>query len=112
MSIHRRTHPAYIEGCWQCRISSVGIAPSATPTRSPHAAETKAREERWSKDMPAYKRLRQNGTQPRCIDGCAELEAKAASPEEIQIGITNIPPNRRPEVHDAVVLSNEMGVPA
>ncbi len=41
----------------------------------------------WDKDMPAYKRLRANGLQPKNIDGCAALESKAETPQEIQAGI-------------------------
>ena len=36
--------------------------------------------------MPSYKRLRANGTQPRSIDGCAELEAKASTRLEVEQG--------------------------
>jgi hypothetical protein len=31
-------------------------------------------ERRWSRDMPAYARLRGDGLQPRGIDGCGDLE--------------------------------------
>jgi len=65
---------------------SVGVAPSATPTRGHGivAVETNAREARWQKDMPAYKRLREDGLQPKGIDGCAEVEAKASTVFEVE----------------------------
>lgn len=112
MALHQRTHPEPVDGCFACRIATVMVAPSATPTRSPHAAEVKAREARWGRDMPAYKRLRKNGQQPRCIDGCAELESKAASAAEIELGITNVPAAYRSQVEDAATLNREMGVVA
>jgi len=64
--------------CFGCRVKTVAIAPSATPTRAggAKAAEVNARESRWNKDMPAYKRLRREGVQPERIDGAAGLERK------------------------------------
>ncbi|MFP4512087.1 MAG: hypothetical protein ACLFRV_03965 [Acidimicrobiales bacterium] len=57
------------------KLRSVAIAPSATPTRGDgKAAEVNAREARWHRDMPAYKRLRRDGLQPPQIDGSARLE--------------------------------------
>lgn len=109
--LHRRTHPDYVEGCDACRYASVNLAPSAMPTRSPDAAATAARERRWERDRPAYKRLRENGQQPRCIEGCAELEAKAASPAEIELGLTRVPASHRSQVEDVVALNKEMGIP-
>lgn len=67
---------------------SVGLAPSATPTRTggARAAEVNATEKQWSADMDAYKRLRRDGEQPDKIDGAAHLEARADSRIELQSG--------------------------
>jgi hypothetical protein len=46
-------------------------------------------------DMPAYKRLRQQGLQPRDIDGCAELEARAETVREIEAGQLLTPSQRK-----------------
>lgn len=43
-------------------------------------------EQQWHRDMPAYKRLRMNGLQPRSIDGCAELETRAHDRIEVEMG--------------------------
>lgn len=64
---------------------SVGIAPSATPTRS-GAAQINATEDQWSKDMDAYKSMRRQGLQPRGIDGADHLAAIATDPLEIEMG--------------------------
>jgi hypothetical protein len=48
--------------------------------------EVEAREARWHKDMPAYKRFRERGYQPPQIDGCDKLEATAQSTLEINSG--------------------------
>jgi hypothetical protein len=47
-------------------------------------AETNQRAKNWDKDMPAYKRLRQNGLQPRNIDGAAALEARAETAAQVE----------------------------
>jgi hypothetical protein len=52
-------------------------------------------EREWDKDMPAYKRLRADGIQPRDIDGCAKLEAKAETTREIEAGQVLTPSQRR-----------------
>lgn len=36
--------------------------------------------------MPAYKRMRDNGLQPPHIDGCAELESRASTQAEVELG--------------------------
>lgn len=56
------------------------------PTRHPGAADTAAREKRWSRDMPAYKTLRGQGVQPRGIDGCADVAVRAESKLEVESG--------------------------
>lgn len=56
------------------KIRSIGVL-KATP-----------RDKALDKDMAAYKRLRKNGLQPPTIDGCADLESKATSQEEINYG--------------------------
>jgi hypothetical protein len=43
-------------------------------------------ESRWDKDMPAYKRLREQGYQPRGVDGAAMAESQANHPLEIEMG--------------------------
>lgn len=74
-----RTHDgSHGPDCYGCRIQTVGFAPSAMPSRGTNqtAVDTNAREGRWNKDMPAYKRLRRDGLQPERIDGSATLEAR------------------------------------
>lgn len=83
-ALHTRlVHPEPVDGCYGCKLASVMFAPSVA---GGEAATVKARERRWEKDMPAYKRLRQNRVQPRGIDGSATLEAKANSQFEVERG--------------------------
>ena len=69
-------------------ISGVNIAPSATPSRSSviDLEATKKADKAKDADMSAYKRLRQNGLQPKSINGSAHLEKHAETKSEIQAG--------------------------
>lgn len=71
-----------------CRYQTVGVAPSATPSRNggQEAVATNSRESRWQRDMPAYKELRRQGIQPRQIDGAHELTARATDRLEVELG--------------------------
>ena len=82
---HRETHPDLdVEGCFGCKVAGVRMGANSTTTRGAAVSETKARARRWEKDMPAYKRLRKNGLQPRGIDGAAELEKRARTAAEVE----------------------------
>jgi hypothetical protein len=87
---HQETHPNLdVPDCFGCKISTVSVPSSVTPTRragAQHAKWVNDTENRWHKDMPAYKRLVEDGLQPPRIDGCAELEAKASSKQQIEAG--------------------------
>lgn len=54
--------------------------------RGAHTREVDARESRWDKDLPAYKRFRDKGLQPRGIDGCDQLEATAKGRWHVETG--------------------------
>lgn len=89
MVTHSDKHPnGDVEGCDLCRWSSVSVAASATPSRKggAEAAKINATEKQWSTDMGSYKSLRAQGIQPRSIDGCDELAAKAADKFEVEAG--------------------------
>lgn len=62
----------------------IGLA--ATPNRAPDAQAIVAKDAAWNVDMPAYRRLRNNGVQPKSIDGSAALEARAETKTEIEDG--------------------------
>lgn len=82
--IHQETHPEFVEGCFGCRIASVGIAASAMPTRHPAAAETLERQKRLDKDMRAYRAAKANGVQPMTLTGCADNLAMAQTKTEAE----------------------------
>ncbi len=85
---HRETHPNLdVEGCFGCRIANVRVAPNHTTTGGERAAQINATEARWHKDMPAYKRLRQDGLQPKTIEGAANLEKKAKEAWQVETGM-------------------------
>lgn len=82
---HREVHPNLdVEGCFGCRVAGVKFGSNPTTSRGARVAEINQRERGWNKDMPAYKRLRQQGLQPRQIDGCAVLEKHASERWQIE----------------------------
>ena len=75
---HAEVHPRLdVEGCFGCKVAGVRMGTNTTTTRGVSVGEANAREKRWNADMPAYKRLRQQGLQPRSIDGAAFVEKHA-----------------------------------
>ena len=85
---HRETHPNLdVEGCFGCRIAGIRMATNSTTSRGAKVAQHNATERGWKKDMPAYKRLRANGLQPKRIDGAAEVERRAQESWQVETGI-------------------------
>lgn len=62
------------------------ISVYATPHKGQTAKEVDARENRWHRDMPAYKALRHQGYQPSRIDGSDALSRDANDRMEIEMG--------------------------
>lgn len=60
---------------------------NSTTTRGAEVAATNRRAKNWDRDMPAYKRLRQQGYQPKAIDGAAIVEAKAKHDWQVNTGL-------------------------
>ena len=85
---HAEVHPGLdVEGCFGCKVTGIRMGANSTTTRGADVAETNARAKRWDRDMPAYKRLRQQGYQPRGIDGAAEVERKAVHDWQVNTGL-------------------------
>jgi hypothetical protein len=84
---HQETHPFLdVEGCFACRVAGISFGSNPSTTRGAEVAKINERAKNWDKDMPAYKRLRKNGIQPKGIDGAAQLESKATSAHQIETG--------------------------
>ena len=85
---HREIHPNLdVEGCFGCRIAGVSFAASSMPSRKQDNNRIEATERQWSKDMDAYKRLKQDGLEPAKIDGAANIEKKADHSSQVVTGI-------------------------
>ena len=85
---HAEVHPSLdVEGCFGCKVAGVRMATNSTTTRGKRVSEVNQTERNWNKDMPAYKRLRADGLQPRKIDGAAEVEKKAKEKWQVETGI-------------------------
>ena len=76
-----------VEGCFGCKVAGVRMGTNSTTTRGKRVAEINQTERNWNKDMPAYKRLRADGLQPKRIDGAAEVEKKAKEKWQVETGI-------------------------
>lgn len=82
---HAEVHPDLnVEGCFGCKVAGVSFGSNSTTTRGRRVAEINQTARNWDKDMPAYKRLRKNGLQPRSIDGSAELERRATTEAQVE----------------------------
>lgn len=85
---HRETHPDLnVEGCFGCRVSNIMTSTNSTTSRGKEIAAINKTERQWNVDMPAYKRLRREGLQPKRIDGAAEVEKKAEHKFQVETGI-------------------------
>lgn len=93
------SHPASCQNPEQCDLSyrehllHIQISPQALPTRSVTHNEhvhdeptdqTRAREKRMKKDMPAFKALREQGYHPRSVRGAHKLAMTATSAAQIE----------------------------
>lgn len=86
--IHQRVHPGLdVEGCWKCKIAHFGVSAEAMPTRKPESKRIIEKERVLDKDLEAYHRLRQNGQQPKGIDGAAIVEKRAEENWQVATGI-------------------------
>ena len=84
---HQEEHPDLdVEGCFACKVSGISFGANASTTRGAQVVATNQIEKGWNKDMPAYKRLRDNGLQPKRIDGAAEVEKKAKEGWQVETG--------------------------
>lgn len=87
---HRETHPNLdVEGCFGCKVAGLSVAASATPTRrgGARAATINQKDKVLEKDLDAYKRLRQEGLQPKAIDGSAQVEKRAEYKWQVETGL-------------------------
>lgn len=87
---HQETHPGLdVEGCFGCRIAGVVFGAASMPTRKGKAycATIEAKDKVLHKDLDAYKRLRDEGLQPRKIDGAAQVERRAEEKWQVETGV-------------------------
>lgn len=106
--MHRDSHPSYVEGCFRCKLETVSIAPSASGSKQARAVNSK--EASWQKDHAAYKRLRGDGLQPTRIDGCFDLEKRAATQQEIERGHLYSSPAEAKEIEAGMAKARDIGM--
>ena len=81
MDIHKWPPPKKVD---LDKLRSITIAGAATPTRKANVNVIQKREKRWEADIPAYRRLRSDGLQPKRVDGASDVERKANEVHEVE----------------------------
>lgn len=87
---HAEKHPGLdVEECFGCRIAGIQFGAQSMPTRKTAVAvaSKENQEKELHKDLAAYKRLRQNGVQPKQIDGSHIVEKRAEETWQVETGI-------------------------
>lgn len=104
MPNHRRTHPVPVEGCYGCKAVSFGVLTDSGSKR------VERKEQVLAADLPAYRRLRRDGLQPKGIDGAAELEKHVANGQwDIDLGRI-VPLSEKSRVEEGYHMAQEMGL--
>jgi hypothetical protein len=87
------------------------VSAAATPTSRSDTNLFLERDRQWARDMPAYKRMRANGVQPKGIDGSARLEAGAETQTELAMGkVLPVRKVREAAERSSEVLGHDVGV--
>ena len=58
MSLHQRDHPVFIEGCFGCKISTLGIG------KGDASSEAAMPKHKWEGELQRYRDARKQGIQP------------------------------------------------
>lgn len=69
MSLHRRTHPHYVEGCFGCKVSTLRIGYCGQGSQDATA------QKKWDKELDLYASAVKDGIQP---EGTATSATRAA----------------------------------
>lgn len=111
-------HPASCKDPETCTLPSYaahligfGVGAAAMPTRKAHIVREEVKERRLSDDLPAYKRLRRNGVQPKGIDGSAVLEKRAEDQFDVELGHI-VPKEYKSRIQDGFDTARELGLSA
>lgn len=99
--------------CWKCKegrgcIRGVKFGRTNLPSaRNQAVTKIVKTDAQWDKDMPAYKRLRHNGIQPKRIDDSAELETRADEQYEVEMAQL-VPKHARARVEEGLAIVQQM----
>ena len=74
MALHVEHHPTPVEGCFGCKVLSIGIMSVPGGTRP--GSFKRAHERQFAKDMDSYREARRNGEQPTQVSKKAVEEAQ------------------------------------
>jgi hypothetical protein len=106
---HREYHPVDEPGCIGCKVLSVSIAAAALEVKGAEVRKIDTKEKVLDKDLGAYKRLRDNGLQPRSVDGSADVERHVTSQFDIDLGRV-VKPEHKTQVMEGMEMARDLGL--
>lgn len=74
------------DDCFGCKVLTVGVQPSAMPSRHPDASWRRSAEVDLSRDLTSFANMRKAGLHPKSTRGAAVLESQAESTFEVESG--------------------------
>lgn len=76
------------DDCFGCKAQTVGVAPSAMPSRGDgrHCEIAKYEDRKLDQDLTSYKRMAEQGLKPKSLTGAADIERKCESALEVERG--------------------------
>lgn len=80
--------------CFKCKLKTIQFGNVTPPPE-------RLMEQQRAKDLPAYKRLRDQGLQPKRTTGCAELETRAT--DQFEIDFHGLVSDRLKKTHVPVI---------
>lgn len=104
---HRDLHPEYVDGCFGCKALTLNIGAGAKEVRGAAVREMDAKDKALDKDLASYKRLRNNGLQPKSIDGSSQVEQVVTSQFDIDLGHV-VPKEFKTRVQEGFALAKDM----
>lgn len=92
MKHQQDVHPEFVEGCFGCKVSTVGVATVPGGSRGPQLE--KKREKQWKRDLESYAGARKAGLRPeastRKAVERAEQRAESEDRAKRKLGVNDI----------------------
>lgn len=80
MKHRQEVHPEYVEGCYGCKVSTIGVGTVPGGNRGPQLE--KKRERTWKRDLESYAGARKAGLRPEASTKAAVEKAEKRAESE------------------------------